>query len=270
MAERERDRGRKYQSGVAKRKQSIAAESERNKLPKITSWLKSTTATIGLYNEQDKDAKGNIGTTTSALSAVGPAPCFSAADGSGNKNSNDSASECGSEVDSEMTEDYEKDIGLWPDQLPEKFQNYWIEKGSAQCCNVDSDYKNSAVHDGNKTRYCTKYLFSRKHMLSGEEIDLSWPCYSEETGRLFRFICRLMSPMSDTKSRFTSGFQDWKHARESIGHSNSDQHKQAMSSLASRKSLQGSVNAGLVRQYESEQHYWHEVLRRCMDVLVSM
>jgi len=45
MAERERDRGRKYQSGAAKRKESIAAESERNKLPK--SWLKSTTATVG-------------------------------------------------------------------------------------------------------------------------------------------------------------------------------------------------------------------------------
>ena len=163
MVERERDRGRKYQSGAAKRKESIAAESERNKLPK--SQLKSTTATVGLYNDQDNNTKGNIATTTSALSAVGPAPCFSAADARGDKNSNDSASECGSEVDSETAEDYEKDIGPCPDQLPEKLRNFWIEKGSAQCRNVDSDYKNSTVHDGNKTRHCTKNLFSRKHVI---------------------------------------------------------------------------------------------------------
>ena len=49
-------------------------------------------------------------------------------------------------------------------------------------------------------RHCTKSIFIRKHTLTGEVIDLNWLCYSEATGKLYRFVCKLLST---TKSLFT-------------------------------------------------------------------
>ena len=64
-----------------------------------------------------------------------------------------------------------------------------------------------------RTRHCTKLLFTRTHSLSGEKLDVSWLCYSKTTGRIYCFVCKLMSINT---SSFITSFNDWKHARKSI------------------------------------------------------
>lgn len=285
MSGRERDKGRKYQSGSAKRKKVVLLENEQKKLPKITGWVKSTPldevneiplepgenkdeasidseASIKVSNEASSSEPVTSVSTSVAVSTNEPIASSSTSVTVGG-NVSDSTLEKNQTV--KLT--YENDIGLWPEHLSEDFRSYWIEKGSAKCRNyVGSDFKNSAVKDGEKTRYCSRSLFTRKHTLSGEDIDLGWLCYSEKTGCVFCFTCRLMS---QTKSKFTSGFKDWKHAREAIeSHSNSEMHKYSLTSLAIRKSKRGQVNEELVRQYQSEHYYWSEVLQRCVDVLI--
>lgn len=192
MSGRERDRGRKYQSGATKRKEKLQTDRERNKLRKLTSWLQSSRLestsgeALSHTDEDGKDEEENnpVSTECPLLPATDPIPSSS--------NTNDDQLNYSSECalgNANKVKDYEKDIGLWPDQLSEEFQNYWTEKGSAACRNIDSDNKNSDVVDGDRTHHCTKNLFSRKHTLSGEQINLSWLCYSEERGCLFGLTC---------------------------------------------------------------------------------
>ena len=47
----------------------------------------------------------------------------------------------------------------------------------------------------------------------------------------------------------------------------SDQHRSVKIDLINRKTVDPSVDANLVQQYETECRYWQTVLKRCVDVL---
>ena len=82
---------------------------------------------------------------------------------------------------------YPNDIGLWPNEI-DTFRDYWLTRGNKECRNNDSDIKNSTKTERDRTRHCTASLFTRKHSLTGEILDLSsWLCYSESTGKSTAF-----------------------------------------------------------------------------------
>lgn len=160
---------------------------------------------------------------------------------------------------------FENDLGLWPRKISEEMRDYWLKRGSTDCQHCHGDFKESAVKELDRTRHCTKTLFTRTHSLSGQKIDLRWLCYSKTTGRVYCFPCKLMS---DVDSSFTTGFNSWKNARHFIEcHSRSDQHRKALVDTISRKTSGARVDSNLIQQYETECEYWQAVLKRCVDTL---
>uniref|UniRef100_H2YLB0 HAT C-terminal dimerisation domain-containing protein n=1 Tax=Ciona savignyi TaxID=51511 RepID=H2YLB0_CIOSA len=102
------------------------------------------------------------------------------------------------------------------------------------------------------------------HARTGEQVDRTWLCYSKTSGRVYCFVCKLMS---STVSKLTSGLNKWKHAHEILmNHENSKQHLDAMAALCARKSS-SQIDSDLVKQYEGEVQYWQELLRRLVSVV---
>ena len=128
---------------------------------------------------------------------------------------------------------YSNDIGLWPEHIDEGMRCYWLKNGSADCRNYDGPFDKSAITSKDRVRHCRKSLFTRRHTLTGEVIDLTWLCYSEATGKVFCFICRLLSV---SRSQLTKGFNDWKNSRACIeSHSRSPQRIQTLTDCTIRK-----------------------------------
>ena len=163
------------------------------------------------------------------------------------------------------TDSYPNDIGLWPNEINDTFRDYWLTRGNKECRNNDSDFKTSAKTERDRRRHCTASLFTPKHSLTGEILDLSsWLCYSESTGKVYCFPCRLLST---TESYFNRGFDDWKHGHEKVeAHSKSPQHRKAISSVIIRSKIGCRVDKALMKEMETERKYWREVLTRVVDV----
>ena len=161
---------------------------------------------------------------------------------------------------------YPNDIVLWQNEINNTFREYWLTRGNKECRNNDSDFKNSAKTERDKTRHCTASLFTRKHSLTSEILDLSsWLCYSESTGKVYCFPCKLLSTM---ESYFNRGFDDWKHGHEKVeAHSKSPQHRKAIAWVIIRSKIGCRVDKALMKEMETERKYWREVLTRVVDVL---
>ena len=103
------------------------------------------------------------------------------------------------------------------------------------------------------------------HTLTGEVIDLTWLCYSEATGKVFCFICRLLSV---SRSQLTKGFNDWENSLACIeSHSRSPQHIQAQTDCTIRKNTNNRIDKSLLASFEKECSYWRKVLTRIVDIL---
>ena len=159
------------------------------------------------------------------------------------------------------------DIGQWLDLILDSFRDQWIKEGGNKCRNLSSGFEASKVTFTSEkhARYCNINFFSRTHPKSKEQIDNTWLCYSPSTGKLFCFICKLLS---SEESAFTTGFNDWKHGHERIdSHRLSQQHRNALSAYVFRCK---KVNIGnlIVENFEKETNYWRSVLTRVLHVLV--
>jgi hypothetical protein len=252
-----RDAGRKYKSGSQKRREKNEREKTVQNIPKITSWFTGPPAA----SEPSKEVEDVVTTGSDELQEQHD-----------EQQSDSDSSRAPSDQDHHDREitsnDFSTDLGLWPSKATENMREYWLKKGSSECRNQDSDFKNSDVKEKTRIRHCTSSLFNRRHTLSGETIDLKWLCYSESAGKVFCFVCKLMSDSSDINSTFTTGFNNWKHARESIeAHHGSDQHRKALIDMTVRKSKHSRVDKSLIEQIEKEQVYWRQVLNRCVDVI---
>ena len=118
-----------------------------------------------------------------------------------------------------------------------RYQNRFASIGSAmKVSNISTRTPiNSAVIEKDRTRHCASTLFTKKHSLSRELLDLSWLCYYESQGSLYWFICKLLSK---TNNKFTKGFNNWRKAGEKIDkHSKSQSHREALVDAVVRKKL---------------------------------
>ena len=170
--------------------------------------------------------------------------------------------------DERIIDIYPKDVGLWPCHIRDTFRDYWLEQGSKNCRNIHSDFKNSGLKEKNRIRHCTASLLTRKHSLTGEIHDLSWLCYSESTGKVYCFPCK---PLSNKTSAFTTGFNDWKHAGESIeSHGKSPQHRNALANAVIRIKTNARLDQNLLKAMQAETKYWRAVLTRVIDVMIFL
>ena len=54
-----------------------------------------------------------------------------------------------------IEQSYPNDVGLWPSEISELFRKFWLHNESKQCQHQNSDFKNSAVIEKDRTRHCT-------------------------------------------------------------------------------------------------------------------
>ena len=161
------------------------------------------------------------------------------------------------------------DIGLW-DDISEDIRNRWIAKGSEDCRNNCNNFPNSGMIHGNEgyQRYCSKSFFTRIHPLTGESAERIWLCYSPSIGKVFCFACKLLSRIT---SPFTQGFNAWKHADERISsHGNSQQHREAMVIMCTRKTSIGRVDCHIIQEFENQRQCWRKVIERAVSVITFL
>ena len=73
--------------------------------------------------------------------------------------------------------------------------------------------------------------------------------------------------MSPNVSKFTTGFNNWKHAHEAItSHEHSKQHLDAAADICAQKSIT-RIDNPLVEQFETEVQYWRQLLVRIVSVI---
>ena len=169
----------------------------------------------------------------------------------------------------EISIEYTADIGMWPKDITESLRAHWLQKGSQSCRNENSDFKNSKIPDAQRDgfRHCTSSLFKRAHSLTEHSFDMTWLCYSESQGKLFCFMCKLLSP---EENAFTRGFQDWKNATSLISsHSKSSAHRMALGHAVIRSKNSG-VDKHLIEAQLAETRYWRKVLTRVVHVLIFL
>ena len=227
-----RTKGRKHLSGAAKRKKKEENVASENKLlseiPKITSLFRARVAgdnDDGASSSRDGVSQANTTGDADDVRALGdnydspgdvlveeesatddetvreatslheiPAD-FTCGDGEAVGNiAVEQSPDSDTSVETAMPVNYPNDTGLWPSDIDECFRDHWLEKGSSECRHATTNFEKSAVKKENDhPRYCNVNFFSRVHPKTGERLEHNWLCYSESAGKLFCFMCRLMS-----------------------------------------------------------------------------
>ncbi len=148
--------------------------------------------------------------------------------------------------------------------------DYWMSSGPSSCQNHDIDLSNShrvyktAGVESMKTRCLSNNVFKRE-LRNGECVKREWLLYSPTQGRLYCFVCRLLSKKESPFA--TSGFNDWKHSNVIVEHENGEEHRKCTTAYLIRHKETGSVDSLLLEQHRSEQEYWHKVLARVVYYL---
>ena len=101
-----------------------------------------------------------------------------------------------------------------------------------------------------KNLHCTFSLFTRKHSLSGELLDLSWLCYSEGQGKLCYFTWKLLSKANN---KFTKVLNNWRKAGKKVDkHSKSQSHREALADAVVRSKISSKIDCQFVQATELE------------------
>ncbi|CAM1308648.1 Uncharacterised protein r2_g1872 [Pycnogonum litorale] len=157
------------------------------------------------------------------------------------------------------------DVGLW-DVLTEDDISYWIQKGYSECQNWEGPFEKSKRSFKNQVRYCSKGLFCSKKV-NGERYNREWLVYSPTTGRVYCFVCKLLSTSSTVLS--SGGFDDWRNPTVMQNHENSEDHRTSLLSYLTRQ--RGlTLDSQLEKHMKKEQEYWRHVLERVIAVVCTL
>ncbi|XP_065667844.1 zinc finger MYM-type protein 1-like [Hydra vulgaris] len=213
---------RKYESGACKRRLKKEREEMVAKLPKMTNFFSSNQTimqfpqTVDNYkNNERKDENNN---TENEVARQGPSNEIQEVESVESTMHNN-------ELDSDTI--LREDPALRPLQLKENERMKYLNKGYAFFQNKDSNFESSKRMFKNQYRYYSVKYF-QKVMNNGEICDRKWLMFSESTGCVFCYVCKLFS--TDYDNVFVkSGFYNWKKAKLTIfSHENSKEHIQCM------------------------------------------
>ena len=170
-------------------------------------------------------------------------------------------------------EDFTNDLGQWG-KISADTQEYWAKKGPKDCQHTDSKFEESVRQYPGESfqRRCTKTFFVRTHPLNGEKSYRQWLCYSPSTGKVFCFACKLFGGNAVQGTKFVSGgFNNWRAGKSRIKmHENSDGHREAMLSFASRQGEASRVDFLAAKQIDEKRCYWRQIVKRLIDVLIFL
>lgn len=144
----------------------------------------------------------------------------------------------------------------------------YLKKGYEYFQNRNANFQASLRKYNNQNRFISNSLFTRV-LANGEKHDRKWLMYSESTGCVFCYVCKLFSTNANEESKFVkNGFSNWKKAKEMVNlHENSQEHKNCMITWLSRTNESNLINKDLAQMVENEIHYWTDVLKRVVTVI---
>ena len=162
------------------------------------------------------------------------------------------------------------DVGMWPERITKPLVDFWVKEHGVDLQHCDDDLfklkssKQKGGYESSRTRRCTPSTFER-HNQNGEIVNRSWLCFSPTNGRVYCYVCKLLSA---SRTQFThGGFCDWKHASDRLSdHERSKSHLDAVVALAHRAKEAGRVDFDLAQQAEQVENYWRSVLKRLISV----
>ncbi|XP_065675783.1 uncharacterized protein LOC136091990 [Hydra vulgaris] len=169
-------------------------------------------------------------------------------------------------TDEEHQDTYQTDIGLCK-SVSKNVQEYFIRKESAENQNITDNFeKSQRVYDNpNRIRYCSSALFTRIRPLTNEKSNRTWRCYSPINGKIYCFICKLLS---STQTDLCHGINDWINAKLAfVMHKKSPCHLAASLTYIEHSRLAGRVVIIHEEGVESQTNFWRSVLERVVDVI---
>ncbi|CAH2319537.1 zinc finger MYM-type 1-like [Pelobates cultripes] len=161
------------------------------------------------------------------------------------------------------------DIGLWPNSSTLEMREYWSKNGNSSVRKPLEKLRNEGFPKSFKDgRCCTADMFLR-NCPNGDKVERKWLCYSNNTGRIYCFDCKLFS--SSTNAFSSDGFSDWKHASERISsHEQSQHHIRAVIDTAKFSKLEGRIDYKMQQQIEELTTYGQNLVKRLLSVIVFL
>ena len=123
--------------------------------------------------------------------------------------------------------------------------SYETEKGRTQCHNWQGSFQNSRREFRNHPRSCSSTLFYGRKS-NGEQYNRDWLVYSDSTGIVYCFVCKLFGVKS-TSSLANRGFSDWRNTSFLQAHAHGADHRTALLSYLTRHRGSG-INSRLEQE----------------------
>ncbi len=269
MADRKGDRHvtpRSHKSGAQKRKDRDEklknVEKEVSKIPKIMNFFPrchgqstASTSSISIPSSSCEavDMAAPSPTSTSTLTKTDE-PYISIPTPVAIENQPDASSQTeGPKMVVDMDDvNFSADVGLWKAPFQTSV-DYWIQKGPHELQHNDEALflERSAIQSRSDTegiRRCIGNFFCR--VQRNKEIrNREWLCFSPTTGKLYCYICKLMTGPESLTKFSGEGFSNWKRAAEKLAqHETSKNHLDAVIAFSCRSRAVNSVHRELKQQ----------------------
>ena len=145
--------------------------------------------------------------------------------------------------------------------------DFWITKGSheLQHCNEElfSKYSVCQLRRDRKTpRKCSMGIFTRMHT-NKEQINRFWLCFSLSTGKVYCYVCKLMSISSLSSNLTDEGFCNWKKASELLAqHETSPNHMNCLIDFIYCSNEKARVDRKMEEQVG---HFYNSSIYTCLS-----
>lgn len=257
---RERDAGRKWESGALKAKKKKRLEEELQKTKPLTSYF-------SVEQSDNAEVSLNIGEAIMDV-CVEQTQSHSPSSFTDNANIESEAqlvsSLAGSNPDLEVSQYLPDDPALWPDNMTDSDRVELVKKGPQQI-------KGDEFPTNIKGRKFTVINYYRK-LSNGEKVLRSWLVYSARNDSLYCFCCKLFSIRQIKLT--TEGFFDWKNINQALKeHDLASDHINCMEkwkTLSVSLKQSATLDDCSQRLIENERKHWRAVLKRLLAIVQSL
>lgn len=286
---RDRDIGRKWESGSAKRKRKaeravsnqVLSSGMMKFLKKTASGSTESSESIASTSKKDiatSETPLNLGSTPDALSTEPQSEIEIGSNSSQSESETETPvlssriheEQIGSPPVSSDASDVVKqafvssDPGMWTFPITDSQRHDIVQSGpTQQLNNSDEDYPKDDDH-----RHFSNFHFSRK-LINGETQHRRWLVYSNSQNKIFCFPCRLFG--NSQTQMVQGGCCDWKHLSSILQrHENTKEH---MAFMFQWMTLEKGIKHGKTIDQENErliresQKHWHNLFERLIDII---
>lgn len=165
--------------------------------------------------------------------------------------------------------DVQRDPALWPANMNKRERDAYLQKDAVYFQNKNSSFITSKRQFKNQNRYFSSHYFYKK-LQNGEQCERKWIMFSESTGSIFCYFCKIFSTdLNHCENSFVKGgFSNWKKAEEIISsHENSKEHNKCTMTYITYSLKNERIDTSSIKAMADEVQYWYKVLKRVVSVV---